>query len=247
MELRPNDKNVTAKQPPQPVAAPSRPDPTLHTDPPTSLETTDPIQPVAEQPTPTQEPTSKPRGYAWRGFMSLIQLVVGAVVLAFIINHLVFQSYQVYGHSMVPTLHEGDRLIINKLGKSFSGVFGDGYLPKRGEIIVFHNPKDPQVQLVKRVVGLPGDRVVVESGEIFVFTPGEPDGFDFDQTFGLNLETTVGSVDFEVPPGEVFVVGDNRTSGGSLDSRNELGTVPIRQIVGELVVRIFPFNDLKTF
>lgn len=248
MDIRGKNNNVTDDSTVRPAApAPSQPAPTLHASTSEPLVSPDPIAQNVETPTQNQSPTKKPRGYAWRGFMSLLQLVFGAVALAFLINHVVFQSYQVYGQSMVPTLHEGDRLIINKLGRNWSNAFGDGYLPKRGDIIVFHNPKDEATQLVKRVVGLPGDRVVVNAGEVIVFSDESPQGFDFDQTFGLTLEGTVGNVDIEVPDGEVFVVGDNRVSGGSLDSRNELGTVPIRQIVGDLVFRIFPLSDVDTF
>lgn len=248
MDIRGRNDNVTPPEPVQPPATPSRPSPDLHAlEPLAPAEQIDPIQPIGESPVMQQAPTQRPKSYALKGFLSFIQLVVGAVLLAFIINHVVFQSYQVFGQSMVPTLHEGDRLIINKLGKSWSNAFGDGYLPKRGEVIVFHNPKDPDTQLVKRVVGLPGDRVVVDAGEIVVFTDEVPQGFDFDQTFGLSLEGAIGTVDIVVPDNEIFVVGDNRSPGGSLDSRNELGTVPINQIVGELIFRIFPLGDVKTF
>jgi signal peptidase I len=185
--------------------------------------------------------------YRAKGFWSLFQLIAGALALAFIINHVIFQSYEVFGQSMVPTLHEGDRLIISKLGKSWSSLIGRDYLPKHGEIVVFHNPNEQETQLVKRVVGLPGERVVVAGGRITVVNEAYPLGFNFDEHFGLVLSPTTGNVDIIVPENEVFVVGDNRTAGGSLDSRNDLGTVPIDQFVGDLVIRIFPLNDAAWF
>ena len=246
MEERSESNNVTGPDH-LPVAKPSSAAPQLHTQPTAPAEVADPIRPIAESPSPQEKPRQRPRGYAFKSLLSTFQLVLGAVVLAVVINHFVFQSYQVFGQSMVPTLHEGDRLIINKLGKSWASVFGDGYLPKRGDIIVFHNPNDAQIQLVKRVIGLPGDRIVVDNGDITVYTDDSPLGFDYDLRFGLDLGSTVGEVDINVPAGEVFVVGDNRTPGGSLDSRNELGTVPAEEIVGDLAFRIFPVEQARSF
>lgn len=231
---------------PQPgiIMGPSNPQPSMHTSSPFPTEP-DPIK-------PTYESVDKPRvkssrGFRYSGLFSMIQLVIGAVILAFFINKVIFQSYEVFGQSMIPTLHEGDRLIISKVGKSWSSLFGGSYLPKRGEIIVFHNPNNTSIQLVKRVVGLPGDRVVVEDGKLTIFTPENPQGLDFNNAFKLKLADTVGNVDLNVPEGSIFVVGDNRTPGGSLDSRNELGTVPLDKIVGDLVIRIFPVNDVRVF
>ena len=205
-----------------------------------------PSDPIAPQHQPLKRP-KKPVNYRNKGFWSLFQLVAGALVLAFIINKIVFQSYEVYGQSMTPTLHEGDRLIISKLGRSWSSLLGHDYLPKRGEIIVFHNPHEEQTQLVKRVVGLPGDRVVVSGGKLTVITPDDPLGFNFDERFNLELSPTLGNIDEVVPEGRIFVVGDNRNPGGSLDSRNDLGTVPLHELVGDLVIRIFPIGDAAWF
>lgn len=228
-----------------PPAAPSGQP--LHAQPTGPTPTPDPIRPNPEYSSASPTPQHKPPRYALRGLMSIIQLVVGAAVLAFIINHLVFQPYEVFGHSMVPTLHEGDRLIVSKLGRTWATITRGDYMPSRGEVIVFHNPNSPQVQLVKRVVGLPGERVVVKNGTITVYTPQEPNGFDFDKRFGLPPAETLGDVDLTIPPHEIFVVGDNRSPNGSLDSRNELGTVPLDQVVGDLVFRIFPVSDAAVF
>lgn len=244
MEQREPTNDVTSGAEP---AKPSSTQASLHVERTAPPEPIDPIKPVTERPTTAEKPRQKPRGYAVKSLLSTAQLVFGAVVLAFIINHFVFQSYQVFGQSMVPTLHEGDRLIINKLGKSWSGATGSEYMPKRGEVIVFHNPNDTEVQLIKRVVGLPGDRVVVDNGRLSVFTDESPLGFDFDEAFGLDLGTTIGQVDITVPDSEIFVIGDNRGPGGSLDSRNELGTVPVDQIVGDLAFRIIPLDQAQSF
>lgn len=184
----------------------------------------------------------------FKGFFSVVQLVIGSILLALFINHFIFQSYQVYGLSMTPTLHNGDRLIVSKVEKSLSNLTNGNYIPDRGDIIVFRNPLNVESpQLIKRVIGLPGERVVVNQGNIFIFNSDNPNGFMPDKSFGLELDITVGNVDLVVPDGNIFVAGDNRVRGGSLDSRNELGTVPVNLIVGELLVRILPASDIKIF
>jgi len=89
----------------------------------------------------------------FRGFLSFVQLVGGSILLALFINHFIFQSYQVFGLSMTPTLHDGDRLIISKVEKSLSTVARSEWLPDRGDIIVFKNPRNTQSpQLIKRFI-----------------------------------------------------------------------------------------------
>ncbi len=184
----------------------------------------------------------------FKGFLSFVQLVGGSILLALFINHFIFQSYQVFGLSMTPTLHDGDRLIISKVEKSFSTITRSEWLPDRGDIIVFKNPRNPQSpQLIKRVIGLPGERVVVQDGNITIYNKSNPDGFMPDKSLGLELDITAGTVDVTVTDGHIFVSGDHREQGGSLDSRNELGTVPINLIVGQLVLKILPVSDVEVF
>ncbi|HEX9679294.1 MAG TPA: signal peptidase I [Candidatus Saccharimonadales bacterium] len=241
MEQRQSEPNVT--QNPEP--SPSADEPSLHASPPSAAQI-DPIGHYQEVPT-TPKPQKRLRSTAFKGFWSFGQLIFGAVLLAFVINHVVFQSYEVFGQSMAPTLHEGDRLIISKLGKSWSSLLRRDYLPKRGEIIVFHNPQSADVQLVKRVVGLPGDIIIVRDGQLFVTPPDGSNTFNFDDVYGLDLVGATDKLESLVPAGKVFVVGDNRIPGGSLDSRNDLGTVPLGDIVGDLVLRIYPLGDAGVF
>lgn len=167
-----------------------------------------------------------------------------ALLLAFVINQFIFQSYQVFGESMAPTLHQGDRLIISKLGKTWSSITRSDFVPKRGEVVVFTNTIDENEQLVKRVVGVPGDRVVVNDGEIRVFNVDNPQGFDPDEQVDVEFAAvTEGVVDVDVGDGELFVVGDNRLPNGSLDSRFDVGLVPTSNVSGTLVMRIFPLGD----
>lgn len=193
----------------------------------------------------SQQPKRKKRE---GGILSFFATVVVALILVQVINHLLFQSYRVVGGSMLPTLQEGDLLIISKVGKTTSRISGGLYQPNRNDIIVFQSPKD-ELQLVKRVIGLPGERVVVKNGQITVFNDEHPDGLDPDE--GTDHEDTLpitsGDVDIRIPEGHVFVSGDNREAGNSLDSRNELGTIPEELIAGKLSLRIWPLNTASFF
>lgn len=182
------------------------------------------------------------------GILSLFITIVVALILVQIVNVFFLQSYRVYGNSMYSTLENDDRLIISKFSKTASKITKNDYTPKRGEIIVFQSPVDPEIQLIKRVIGLPGDRVVVSNGTITIFNKDNPKGFNPDDApYGEDLPPTSGKTDITVPSDHIFVSGDNREGSNSLDSRNELGTVPIDNIIGTLKVRIWPLDNARFF
>lgn len=186
----------------------------------------------------------------WRasGLFGLVQIVVGAVLAAAFINTFIFQSYEVVGDSMQPTLQNGDRLIINKLGKSWDSLWRSEYTPKRGDIIVFDDPNGSNRQLVKRVIGLGGDRVVIEKGVITVFNDENPAGFNPDESYADSLAIDNNySLSTTVTEGNLFVAGDNRIGGASFDSRNDLGLVDTDLVVGDLVLRLLPLSESRFF
>ena len=201
-----------------------------------------PVAPISTPPLP------KKKYSAIRGFFSTFLLIGGALAFAIFINQFIFQSYQVDGSSMEPSLQNSDRLIIWKLPHSWSRITGNKFVPKRGDIIVFHKPDGSDEQLIKRVIGLPGDRVVVSDGVITVFNKDNPNGFHPDDApYGKNLPVTAGNVDVRVKDGEIFVSGDNRVPGASLDSRSSLGNINLDLVVGKLVLRLYPFQSFETF
>jgi signal peptidase I len=195
---------------------------------------------------------AKKRRDSLKSALTTIGILIAAPLIAILLTTFVFQSYEVDGESMETTLQNNDRLIVWKLPVSFANLTSSPYIPARGEIIIFHKRDSSTVmslgdkQLIKRVIGLPGERVVVRDGEIRVYNSENPDGFDPDATgqYLITSETTPGSVDMTVPEDEVFVVGDNRTN--SLDSR-AIGTIQSDEIIGELSFRIFPFNKVKHY
>jgi signal peptidase I len=194
-----------------------------------------------------EKPTENSRK-SWKDTFSTVLLFGGALLTAFMLNIFVFQSYEVEGQSMSPTLQNKDRLIIYKFNKTWSKVTKSDYLPDRGDIIVFHKPNGSSDQLIKRVIGLPGDRVVVKNDKITIFNQQNPNGFNPDDAeYGGELLATFGNVDVVVGENEVFVCGDNRIPGASYDSRSTLGNVSSEFIVGELVLRYLPFGNFRSF
>lgn len=179
--------------------------------------------------------------------MFLTLIILGALF----INAFIFRSFNVVGPSMEPTLHENDHLIVNKLPLTWAHLQGKDWQPNRGEVIVFHNPLFDASRIdeyiVKRVIGLPGERVVVSDGILTVYNKQYPDGFQPDKNFTGPRSPTSGSVDRVVPDGELFVSGDNRIGLYSLDSRNGLSTIPLKNMEGLVGFRFFPFNQLRTF
>ena len=153
---------------------------------------------------------------------------------------------------MENTLHTGDRLIVNRLPVTWAQLQNKSYVPDRGQVIVFKNPKYiagmGEEYIVKRVIAFPGDRVILKDGKFTVYNVDHPGGFNpDDNSRGEPQQPTDGQVDMTVPAGELFVSGDHRQEGYSSDSRNGLGTIPYYDVVGPVALRIFPFNKIRTF
>jgi len=203
--------------------------------------------------TDNKPPDTKRKIPAWLDF--LIVLILAALVTVFI-SAFVIRTYQVDGPSMETTLQNYDKLLIWKVPVTWSHITNHQYVPKRGDVIVFtqsglseYGQKDSK-QLIKRVIGLPGERVVVQNGQYRVFNKQHPEGFNPDKTLpyggnnGSNIPSTSGNLDVNLDSKEIFVSGDNRPE--SLDSRT-FGPVQTDKIVGKLIIRFMPVNKAKVF
>ena len=178
---------------------------------------------------------------ATRVLIDWLPVVIGAFLVAVLVRFFVFQAYYIPSTSMTPTLEVSDRVLVNKLSYSFGDV-------DRGDVVVFKRPASDggTEDLIKRVIGLPGETVVFRNGDVFV------DGQLVEETYLLDerssttrgpIPNCVGEAPDEclVPAGHVLVLGDNRV--GSSDGR-VFGPIATEEIVGRAFVRVWPLNDL---
>jgi len=183
-------------------------------------------------------------------FVVFVLLVVAGTML---INTFVFRSFSVVGPSMEPTFYTNDRLIVNRLPVTLANLQNESYVPERGQIIVFKNPKyvegTREEYIVKRVIAFPGERVVVKNGVLKVYNDENPTGYEPDKTFknGTPSSPSSGEIDIVVPEKTLFVAGDHREGQYSLDSRNQLGTIPYFDVIGPVSLRIWPVTKFTTF
>ncbi|MBB3460000.1 signal peptidase I [Rhizobium sp. BK377] len=212
-----------------------------------------------------------------------IKVIIQALILAMVIRTVLFQPFTIPSGSMMPTLLVGDYIFVNKFAYGyskyslpfspdiFSGrVFGSD--PKRGDIVVFRFPPNPDVDYIKRVVGLPGDHIQVTDGILYINgkpVPKVPDGafnsdykldpgqdvpvfretLDDGKTYDTLDQSPVSRGDntreFIVPEGHYFMMGDNRDN--SLDSRFDVGFVPAENLVGRASVIFFSLGNDTSF
>ncbi|HET6924435.1 MAG TPA: signal peptidase I [Candidatus Saccharimonadales bacterium] len=202
---------------------------------------------------PAPEPDHSKGTSALREFLSTVGVLVAALLVALGLIAFVFQSYQVDGPSMQQTLHNNDRLIVWKLPRTWARITGHQYVPKRGDILIFtesglsaYGQTDTK-QLIKRVIGLPGDRVVVKNNVITIYNKQFPNGFQPDKTLPYHNQITepaTQDVDVTLAKDQLFMCGDNRTN--SLDSRF-FGPINTNQVIGKLVLRVLPLSDAERF
>ena len=193
-------------------------------------------------------PQPDPRPSTARWVREAVIVVVVAVLVAVLLRAFVVQTFYIPSGSMEPTLQIGDRILVNKLSYHLHGV-------DRGDIVVFSRPPaedcgGPEVNdLVKRVVGLPGDVVSLSGGYVYI------DGKKLDESWLPASEqgvTTAGPTGnssnlasaYRVPANDYFVMGDNRTD--SCDSRY-WGPIPKSLIVGKVEVRVWPISSVHLF
>ncbi|MBO7132211.1 signal peptidase I [Candidatus Saccharibacteria bacterium] len=210
-----------------------------------------------------------------KDLLSLASFITLIILGTLFLNTFIYRSYNVVGGSMENTLHEDDRVIVNRAAVSWSHFIGQEYTPERGQIIVFLNEDAEAVKkykeegvanpmtcsipsnisdqyIIKRVIAFPGERVVVKDGTMTIYNEEHPDGFVYDENWRVSendgpKEHTSGEVDTIVPEGELFVSGDNREGSHSWDSRNGLGTIPYCRIIGPVVLRLFPLDKIRLF
>ena len=181
---------------------------------------------------PVAAPPARPRRTNW--LVETIITVVLALGLYLVIQAVIVQTYRVEGHSMDDSLHDGQHLLIDKLTPRF-----DDY--SRGDVVVLHPPDEPEdsTPFIKRVIGVAGDHLELRDGTVWI------DGTELNEPYlapgSITEPDFEGEDSWDIPAGEVFVMGDNR-----LDSRDSrvFGTVETSEIVGRAWLRFWPLDTL---
>ncbi len=167
-------------------------------------------------------------------FFEIIETLVIAVVAVFLVRNFIAQPFLVSGSSMEPTFLNGNYLLVDELTYRFRE-------PERGEVIVFRYPLDRRAYYIKRIIGLPGERLLIQEGKVSIFTNGKEKTLQEPYVFGRE---TRGDFDIVLGQDEYFVMGDNRDF--SLDSRS-WGTLSREDIIGIVRLRLWPVNQVMAF
>jgi len=175
--------------------------------------------------------------YFLLAFWEVAEVILIAVVTVFFVRTFLMQPFLVSGASMEPNFSTGNYLLIDEVTYRLRA-------PERGEVVVFKYPNDPSVYYIKRIIGLPGERVIVKNGEVEIINKEYPEGFKVDEIYLDTSLKTLGDIDSVLGKNDYFVMGDNR--GFSYDSRS-WGTLPEDNIVGIVRLRLFPINSIEAF
>ena len=190
-------------------------------------------EPAAAAPAdrPSPSPASSEQNSV-RNLVEWVGIVVGALVVALVVKTFLIQAFFIPSLSMYPTLDKGDRVLVNKLSYKVHDVH-------RGDLVVFERPPGQPAStikdLIKRVVGLPGESIEARAGAVYI------DGKRISEPYLVDGVTTDNLPRQTIPKDEIFVMGDNR--GDSADSR-VFGPIYEDTIVGRAFIRVWPIPDI---
>jgi len=159
----------------------------------------------------------------------ILKIVIIALVIVIPIRYFLFQPFIVKGQSMEPNFENSNYLIVDELSYRFRD-------PQRGEVVVFRYPKNISQRFIKRIIGLPGDKIEVKAGSIMV----NDQVLDESKYLPSGVQTP-GNIQTSLNENEYFVLGDNRIS--SFDSR-QWGLLPRKNIIGRVLIRAWPITTL---
>ena len=175
----------------------------------------------------------KVKDYLWE----VIKIVTVSLIIIIPIRMYVVQPFIVEGDSMLPNFHDGEYLIVDEISYRFAD-------PKRGDVIIFHPPQNPKNYYIKRIIGMPGEKVVLKDQQIVIYNTDHEEGAVLDESLYLTNSDIVEEIEIELEEDQYYVIGDNRNN--SLDSRR-FGPINFSNIKGRALIRAFPFNNLTIF
>lgn len=167
--------------------------------------------------------------------LEVFEIALVAIGSVFLIRSFLVQPFLVSGSSMSPNYSNGDYLLIDELTYRFRS-------PERGEVVVFRYPNDETTYFVKRIIGLPGERIEIKGNKITIFNSGNPQGFVLKEIYLPKSVVTSGDEMVQLKDNEYLMLGDNRPY--SFDSRS-WGPLSSGDIVGIVRIRLWPLSALQ--
>lgn len=169
----------------------------------------------------------------WLFFLDFLETIVVSLAIFAVVYIFLFQPHQVDGKSMEPNFHNAEYILTDKISYRM-------HTPKRGDVVVFHSPQDERVDFIKRILGVPGDTIKIQGGYVYLNGTKLEEKYVNDPGQVLPGRFLRENMEVEVPPGQYFVMGDNRNH--SSDSR-EWGLVTSAEIVGRAFFRYWPVSE----
>ncbi len=169
-------------------------------------------------------------------FEEVLKIVILALVIVIPIRYFIFQPFIVKGPCMEPNFYDNDYLIVDEFTYHFRE-------PERGEVIVFRYPKHPSEKFIKRIIGLPEEKIILKGKEIMIIDKSGRE-IVLDESDYLSREFILGTKEIQLGKDEYFVLGDNRPQ--AFDSRN-WGPLPRENIIGKVAFRAFPPTAMAYF
>lgn len=185
------------------------------------------------------EPVSTPTGSRIMTHVKEIaRVLIISILIVVPIRYFIAQPFVVRGASMEPNFSDREYLIVDEVSYAFRN-------PVRGEVVIFHYPRMTEQYLIKRIIGLPGERVTIKKGQVMIANASSPDGFILEESYLDPSQFLTGpDLSMQLGPNEYFVMGDNRNF--SSDSRI-WGGLDLTHIVGRAFIRAWPPDRVGIF
>lgn len=191
-----------------------------------------------------ENPRLKASGSSISFIWDFIKIILVALLIILPIRYFIFQPFIVSGASMEPNFQNNEYLVIDELSYRFRR-------PERGDVLVLRYPKDPKQYFIKRIVGLPGEKIQIDNGRVTIYNYEHPKGFVLDEPYLSNQNLTYPHMQMignkntvTLGEDEYFMMGDNRLA--SSDSR-DWGPLGSEQIIGRVFMRVLPLSEFKFF